>query len=124
MSKLRIVYILSLVILAVLIVFTVFKPMTASGKYSEIQREQLLEAKDEWIIQFDIANREGKDTKYTINVSVAGEQYNEEFLIRDGGIYTYIHHIPHNVVGTGEVGVTIYKEGENTPFEQTTYYLK
>ncbi len=124
MSKLRIFYIVSLVILALLIVFTVFRPMATGGQYSEVQREQLLQTEDEWIIQFDISNREGKNTTYTINVLVAGKQYGDRFIVQDGSTYTYIHHIRRDMVGTGEVSSTIYKEGSDTPFEQATYYLK
>ena len=93
-------------------------------KYSEVSRESLLETEDEWILQFDIINREGKDSKYTIQVTVAGEQHGDQFLIQDGSVYTYIHNIRRDRVGTGEVSVAIYKEGEATPFEQGTYYLK
>ncbi len=124
MSKLRIFYIVSLVILALLIVFTVFRPMATGDQYSEVQRESLLQTEDEWIIQFDISNREGRDTQYTINVSLTDKQYNEQFLIKDGGLFTYIHHIRRNMVGTGEATFTIYKEGSDTPFEQATYHLK
>ncbi len=100
-------------ILALLIVFTVFRPMAVGGKYSEVARESLLETKDEWIIQFDIVNREDKDTKYNIKVLVGGRQYNEEFLVQDGGVYAYIHHIPRSLAG--QVNIAIYKEGEDTP---------
>ena len=124
MARLKIVYILMVVILAVLIAFTVFKPMSATGKYSEVQREQLLQAKDEWIVQFDIINREDKDTLYTINVSLAGKQYNEDFLVQNGGIFTYIHHIRRDVAGTSEVDFTVYKKGDDAYLKQATYYLR
>ena len=71
MSMVRVFYILSLVILAVLIAFTVFRPMASGDKYSEVQKEQLLETESKWIIQF-----------------------------------------------------AIYREGEATPLEEVTYYLK
>jgi len=124
MPRLRIVYVVLLVILGVLVVFTVFKPMATGGKYSEVQREQLLQAKDEWIIQFDIINHEGKDTNYTINVLVDGKPYKESVLIRDGGMFTYIHHIRRDMLSAGEVSFAIHKEGEATPFEQAIYHLK
>jgi len=43
MSRLKITYIFSLVILAVLIGVTVFKPMAVGGEYSEVERAHLLE---------------------------------------------------------------------------------
>lgn len=124
MSKLRIFYILSLVILALLIVFAVFRPMAMGGNYSDVQRESLLQTKDGWILQFDIINHEGKNTKYAIQVTIAGKQYGDQFLIQDGGVYTYIQNIRRDMVGSGEASVNIYKEGSDTPFEQGTYYLK
>lgn len=123
MSKLRILYIVSLVILGLLVVFTAFRPIVSSRKYSEVSGESIIQAKDEWIIQFDIINREGRDTSYTMNVSVAGEQFSEQFMIQNGGVYTYIHHVLRRTVGIGEVTIAIYKEGEDTPFEQGTYHL-
>jgi hypothetical protein len=123
MSRLKIIYIASLIILGVLIASTVFRPMTAGGTYSEIQREQLLQAEDEWIIQLDIANHEGKDQNYTINFTVDGIQYSESVLIKDRRLYTYIHHIHPDSVATSDVSYAIYKEGEDTPFEEGIYHL-
>ncbi len=60
MSRLRAIYIAALVVLGVLLAFTVFKPMAMGEKYRQVQREQLLQTENEWIIQFDIINREGK----------------------------------------------------------------
>ena len=123
-SKFKIIYVVSLVILAVVIAFTLFRPMAIGGEYSEVQQAQLLERDDQWIIEFDIINREGKDTSYTIKVLTAGEQYNESVLIRDGGIFTYIHHFyPERLTGN-EVSFAVYKEGEPTPIEQATYFFR
>lgn len=124
MSKLRIFYILSLVFLGVLIAFTVFKPMATGGEYSEVQREQLLQAEDEWIIQFDIMNHEGRDINYNIEVSIDNKLYEQPVLVLDGRKFSYIHHIRRDMVGSGDVGFAVYKEGEDTPFEEVTYHLR
>ena len=124
MPRLKIVYILSLVILIVLIVFTVFKPMVTGGEYSEVQGAQLLETEDEWIIQFNIINHEGKDINYTINVLVNSQSYSEDILVLDGRVFAYIHHIRRDMMSESKVSFTIYKEGETTPFEKVTYYLE
>ena len=124
MSKLRIFYVLSLVLLGVLIGFTVFKPMATGGEYSEVAREQLLQAEDEWIIQFDIMNYEGRDVSYDIEVSIDNKLYKHPVLILDGRKFTYIHHIRCDMVGDGDVGFAVYKEGEATPFEEATYHLE
>lgn len=125
MSKLRILLVISLVILGVLLSRVFFWPMTGSEqRYSEVLREGLLQTKDGWVFQFDIVNHEGKDTNYSIKVLLGDRQYKEECLIQASGVYTYIHHIPRYIAGPGQVNVSIYKEGENTPWEQGTYYLK
>lgn len=123
MSKFRIFYILSLVMLGVLLVFTVFRPMVIDKEYSQVQR-QLLEKEDQWIIELHIFNREGKDTNYTINVLVDEELCTESIVIGSGEIFKYIHHIYKDGLKRGEVSVAVYKEGEDTPFKQVTYYLK
>lgn len=124
MSKPRIFFVISLVILGVLLMFTVFRPMATGEKYSQVSSEGLLQTEDGWILQFDIMNHEGREAIYTINVSVGGEKFSERFQVQDGGVYTYIHHIPRQKVGTGEVTTTIYQEGEDAPLEQGTYYLR
>lgn len=124
MSRAKIIYIASLVILGVLIAFTVFRPMATGSAYSEVQRVQLLEAENQWIIQFNLINHEGRDQNYTITVVVDGKQYNESVLIHDGRIFTYIHHFYRDRLTNNEVKFTVYKEGEATPLEEVTYYLQ
>jgi len=124
MLKLRLIYIASLVILGVLVVFTVFRPLASGEEYSEVQRAQLLEREDQWIIQFDIFNREGEDINYTIEVLSDGKLYTESVLIRDGRTFTYIHHFYPERLTSNEVSFAVYKEGEATPIEQTTYFLR
>lgn len=124
MSKLRILYIISLLILGVLVGFTIFRPMATGEKYSEVQREHLLQTEGGWIIQFDIINREGKDESYTTNMSVDGKQSTITVSIRDGGQYTYVRQIRSEMLSEGVVSYTIYKQGEEAPLEQATYYLK
>lgn len=122
--KLRIIYIGSLLLLGTLIAFTVFQPMTGGEQCSEVQRAQLLEREDQWIIEFDIINQEGEDTGYTIEVITDGERYTESVLIRDGGVFTYIHHFYPERLTQNEVSFAVYKGGESTPIEKATYYLK
>lgn len=124
MSRLGIIYIVSLVILAVILGLTVFRPMVTGSPYSEVQKTQLLETESEWIIQFVIINHEGKDQNYTINALVGEESYTDTILIRDGRRFSYIHHIRRDMITGGDVSFTIYKGDEATPFERVTYYLK
>ena len=124
MSRLRIFYILSLVILGVLLVFTVFRPMVTGVEYSQVQREHLLEEEDQWIIELHILNNERQDTDYAINVLVDGELCTDVVTIKPGRVFKYITHIYKDKLDEGKVSLAVYKENEDTPFEQTTYYLK
>lgn len=125
MLKLRPLYIGSLVVLGVLLALTFFRPMAGGGEhYSEVQRAQLLEREGEWIVEFDIINREGKDMSYIIEVIADGERYTETVLVRDKGMFTYIHHFYPERLTSNEVSVAVYKEGEINPVEQTTYFLE
>ncbi len=124
MPKFRIIYIASLVILGVLIAFTVFRPMVSGEQYSQVQQAHLLERGDQWIIEFDIINQEGKDMSYTITVLTDGKPYTESVLIRGGGVFTYVHHFYPDKLTKNEVSFAVYKEGESTPIEQATYFLR
>ena len=92
--------------------------------YSEIQREQLLKTEDGWIIQFDIINHEGKDTNYTINVSVDGEPSTLTVTVKNEKTFTYIKHINPTMLNEGEVTFIVYKEAGTVPLEEGTYCLK
>jgi hypothetical protein len=124
MSRLRIAYIISLVIVAVLIAFTVFRPIAVGGEYSEVQRAQLLEREDQWIIELHIFSHEAKETNYNINVLVDEELCVESIRLRTGELFKYIHHISRDKPEGKDVSVAVYKEGEATPFEEATYHLK
>ena len=124
MSKLKVIYIVSLIILAVLIAFTVFRPMSTSGKYSEVQKVQLLEAEGEWAIELAILNHEDSDQNYTINILVDDELITDSISIKGNRMSNYNYSISRDMITRGEVSLAVYKEGQATPFEQITYYLK
>ncbi len=125
MLKFKPIYVSSLVVLGVLIAFTFFRPVTTGGDtYSEVQRTQLLESEGGWIIEFDIINHEGRDMSYTIEVTSDGEPYTESVSIRDGKMFTYIHHFYAERLTSNEVSFAVYKEGESAPVEEGTYFLQ
>jgi len=122
--KIKILYIISLVILAILVIVVVFKPLGETRGFSEVQRSQLLQVGNKWIIQFDILNREGKRQDYTINVFIDDTEYVEYVSIGKGRIYSYIHHVRSDMVSGDSINFIIYKEGNDKPIEQITYHLK
>ena len=124
MPKLRIVYILSLLILGVLVIFTVFRPMALGKEYSEVQRAQLLERADRWVIELHLVNHQENGVTYTINVLVGDELCTESIWLGQGELFKYNHHIPCDGCEAKNVSVTIYEPGDDTPLEQITYYLR
>jgi len=125
MSKIRIIYVVSLAILGVLVVFTIFRPMATDEKYSTVARQSILQTEDEYIIQYDIINKEDEDTDYIINWSTGGETYYSETVsIKNGRTFTHIHHVYPETVKEDKVHLTICKEGEATPFEQCAYFIQ
>ena len=98
--------------------------MASGEEYSEVQRAQLLQMEDQWIIEFDIINREGNDMNYVIEITTDGELHTENVLIKNGGMFTYIHHFYPHLITNGEVGFAVYVEGESTPLDEATYFLK
>jgi len=124
MSRLSIIFVASVIILGVVLVFTVFRPMVSEEKFSTLTRESVIQGDDEWIIQFSIINREGTDTNYIIEWSTGGEIYNSKrVLIRNGRAFTNIHHVYPQTVKEGKIQLTVYREGEATPFEEGTYHI-
>ena len=125
MLKLRIIFVASLLILGVLLTFTLFRPITVGQKFETLIRESIIQGEDKWIIQINLINKEGEVTDYTIEWSTGGEIYNSKSVtVKNGRIFTNIYHVYPETVREGEIQLTIYKEGEPTPFEQSTYYVR
>ena len=92
MSKLRLIFILSLVILAGVFIATVF--FIPSGRdYPTSKKVQIIEGENEWILQCDIISNKDRDIKYTIHFTVDGVPYEDSTVVKQGKTYTYIHHI-------------------------------
>ena len=106
------------------IVRPVFLLIPKGERFTEVQRDQLIERENVWIVQFDIFNNEGEDTSYTINVLVNERPYTQQVSIRSGRKFTYIEKIYKDTFEGGEVSFAVYKEGESAPIEETTYFVK
>ena len=122
MLRLRLIFILSLIVLAGLFVSIVYFLPLREG-YTETKRVHIIEAENEWILQYDIINREGGDIKYTIVVTVDGMVYTDSTVVKPGKTYTYIHHIYPQQLQEGKVDFALYQEGKTEPMEQATFHL-
>ena len=122
LSKLRLIFVLSLIILAGLFIATVYF-IPSSQSDTESKRVQIIQDENEWILQYDIINNEERDTKYTIYVTVDDAVYKDSTMVKPGKRYTYIHHIYPQQLVKGMVILALYEEGKAKPVEQATYYI-
>jgi hypothetical protein len=118
----KLIYTASLVLLGLLIVVSSYGFFLPKAEYTKIQRMQLLEEENERIIQFYIVNLENKDMNYIIKIDVDGTNYTDLIHVKKNGSFSYIQHIYKNHPAK-EVYISISREGENIPFEETTYQL-
>ena len=121
--RLRIVFVISLVILGLLAGFAAFHPFATGKQYSSIARESVLQTDDQWIIQFDIINQEDQDLNYNLFLSKSGNITTENVLVGKGRVYSHIRHIYLNTLKDTTVNLTVYKGGETSSFERVVYHL-
>ena len=58
MSRLKIIYIASLILLGLMVSLTVFKPLAKGAHYNDVQRESLIKSDQEWVLQFSLINND------------------------------------------------------------------
>ena len=122
MSKLRLIFILSLIILAGIFISIVY--LIPSGQsYTESKRVQIIEGENEWILQCDIINDEERDIEYIIHVTVDDAIYKDSTVVKPGKTYTYIHHIYPQQLDEGKVTFALYEGEKAEPVEEATYYI-
>ena len=122
MSRLRLIFVLSLIILAGVFITIIY--LIPSGQdYTESSKAQIIEGEDGWILQYDIINNEDKDIKYIIYVTVDDAVYKDSTVVKQGKKYTYIHHIYPQHLKERKVTFTLYEEGKTEPIEEVTYHI-
>ena len=122
MSRLRLVFVLSLIILAGVFISAIY--FVPSGQScTESKRAQIIEGENEWILQYNIINNEDRDIEYTIYVTVDDTIYKDSAVVKQGKTYTYIHHIHPQQLDEGKVTFALYEEGKAKPVEEATYHI-
>ena len=122
MSRLRLIFILSLIILAGIFISVVYL-IPSGNSYTESKRVQVIKGENEWILQCDIINNEERDIEYIIHVIVDGAMYKDSAVVKPGKTYTYIHHIYPQQLDEGKVTFALYEGDKVEPVEQATYYI-
>ena len=122
MSRLRLIFILSIIILAGAFISIIY--FIPSGQsYTESKRIQIIEGENEWILQYDIINDEKREIKYDISITIDGAVYSDSTAVKPGKTYTYIHHVYPQQLEEGKVTFALYEEGKAEPIEQVTFYI-
>ena len=122
MTRPRLIFVLSLIILAGVFISTIY--FIPSGQsYTESKRVQIIEGENEWILQCDIINNETRDIKYTIYVTVDDAVSKDSIVVKQGKSYTYIHHVYPQQLDEGKVTFALYEGDKAEPVEQATYYI-
>ena len=123
MSRFRLIFIFSLIILAGIFISVVYLIPSSGNSYNESKRVQIIEGENEWILQCDIINDEERDIKYTILVTVDAEVRQDSTVVQAGKTYTYISHIYPQQLSEGKVTLSLYEGDKAEPVEQVTYHL-
>ncbi len=122
LSRLRLTFILSLIILAGIFISVIY--LIPSGQsYTESKRVQIIKGENEWILQCNITNDEERDISYKIFITVDDTIRKDSVVIQQGKTYTYTHHIYLQQLDKGKVTFALYEGGKAEPVEQATYYI-
>ena len=122
MSRLRLVFIFSVIILVAVSVATIFIIPPSQG-FSESKRVHIIEGETEWILQCDLFNHQAEAITYDIHVTVDDAIYRDSTVVLPGKAYTYIHHIYPQQLNEGMVTLALYQNNSTRPVERATYYL-
>jgi len=120
--RLRLVFIISLVILAAVFVVLVYLLPSQSSR-TETRKVQIIKGDNEWILQVTLMNDEPRSVEYNIRVAVDGVESRDVAVIEPGKSYTYIRHIYPSEAKEGKVTLEVYREGETEPVEKATFQL-
>jgi len=122
---LRIVYIFSLFVLGVLIVYTFFRPLAASQEYSAIQKEHLIKTQDGWVMQFHLINQSNEAVMYILKVILNNDHsFEESVFIEAKKDFSYERTIRADMVQEKRIRIVVFKEEETSPLDEAVLYLK
>ena len=122
MFKLRLVFIISLIVLTVMLILVVYL-VPSRQNFNESKRVQIIKGEGGWILQYDITNDKEEDVKYTIIVTVDNAARKDSAVVQAGKTYTYIYHISPQQLDKGKVTFALYEGDKTEPVEETTYYI-
>ena len=125
MSRLRLAYYASLVLLVALLALVLRGALLpATSPASEAQRAQLVELPDHWVLRHDITNQTPETVHYIIEIAINKETpQRSEAIVKSGGRFNYLCHVYPEQLGSGQVTLSVYEKGREDPVDTTNYFL-
>ncbi len=122
----RLVAAASAAILVLLWAYIGYKSMVHLPSYAQVHNQQLVKTSDEWIVKFDLINRAGAPQTFNIRINLNGEpRENDTIPVKDGGQFFYTYHVAQSRFPSGAVVTsTILRDGDPTPLDESTFYLR
>ncbi len=123
MSKLKLLFIASLIMLGVAVSLTIFKPLAKGARYADVQQESLLKSDREWVLQFTLFNNGDSPETFQIQVDKDGQLFPCQVPVVGQEEFTYIRHFQRQPGQDHNLDATIYIQGDNQPVETLHYNL-
>ena len=125
----KLLYSFSIGLLVLLGLATLASPLvlpflrTEQLSLSEMGRLQLLEAPDEWILQYNLKHEGTEEELYTFEITTEGQSNASTARVRAGGQYTFIYHLPLAHEPDERAQFTLLRSGQPEPVENVTLHL-
>lgn len=130
MNLIKIVYLISLFLLCMLILFglnIVHMPFTENtGNHTVLSQDyDIIEVGNYTAIQFRIKNSEDEKRNYSYKVLVNESVVDKRnTTVIAGGTYLSVHYFYPEKVGNANVTILMFKEGELDPIDHITFPLR
>lgn len=124
MEKIRLVYLSLIFLLLFLVAYLIYTSLYVSGQKARTGMQvETVKLDGMYIVKFDIFNNEDHRVNYIIHVQVGEDHFRDSVSIKGDYLYTYRHNVYSKNRTRVDMNITIYREGEPEPWEQTSLSL-
>jgi hypothetical protein len=127
MDRLKLIYAALAVVVVILIAlvgFTgIYQSLVSSNESATVTSQAMIDVENFSVFHYDITNREGRDTNYKICTFFDDTTNCFWQPIEDGKSFTYKRYFQTDENEQKRLTITVYKEDDPEPIENTTYYV-
>ena len=130
LGALRVAYVLSAVLLALLALATVASPLILpalrqeQAALPEAGKIQLLAREDAWVLQYNLLNATESAGVYTFELTASAAPLHQTSVTVDAGrTYVFIYHLRPEQVTSDAVRFQLHRGGERAALEDLTLHL-